>query len=68
MKSTNDCVAVINGVFCICGGVMERVGGTLMSNPPQQKMKCHFCGLEDFVLSSESETKIYFKAIQDEKS
>lgn len=46
--------AVAKGAkYCECGGMMvvDPKGWYLMSNPPQQKIQCPFCGESDVVLA-----------------
>ena len=55
--------AVAKGAkYCDCGGMMiaDPKGGHLMSNPPQQKIYCPFCGETDTVLAP-YEVEIQFK-------
>ena len=60
-QETRECVVVATGIFCNCGGLMSKSGPQYMSNPPQQKMECKFCGNTEVVLASESGTVIELK-------
>ena len=65
-REIKNCVAVVNGTFCNCGGVMKPAIGLLMSDPPQRKMLCPFCGDSRVVLDSDSDTNIDFRMASDE--
>ena len=64
MKQTRNCNAVVNGTFCECGGAMNAADSVLMSNPPQRKMTCPFCGETEIILDKDSGTSIQFIAIE----
>ena len=63
MEDVRNCTVVVNGIFCGCGGVMKQEGNLLMSQPPQAKMVCPFCGESEVVLYSRSGTDVNYKAI-----
>lgn len=65
-KITTVEAVCVGAKICECGGMMEgdTTSGLLMSDPPQVKIKCPFCGNTDFV-TAPYHIKISFKIKQD---
>ncbi len=68
MKIQEIKAVAMGGKFCECGGLMleDSRSGLLMSDPPQQKIHCPFCGNTDTVIAPYN-VNIQFKKVSDEE-